>query len=579
MDHHLRAQRIFEHICTSRHRTLYGERMQDRDLVAAIVAGDPAALATVYDRYAAALYAYCRTMVRDAEDAADALQDTFVVAAQKLDGLRDPDRLRPWLYAVARNECLRRVRGPHTVDLDQAGEVNDDAVDVEAGLREADIRSLIWAGISGLNPGEREVVELSVRHGLDGADLAAALGVPANHAHALLSRARGQLEKSLGALLVARTGREDCPRLAAILAGWDGELTALLRKRINRHVEQCEVCGERKRRELRPQMLLGAMPVFLLPPMLRTKVMHLVGDALPGAGASGTGGTGTNRAGSGKAPAQTSTGTATPSPDLPGAATVGSVAEYCARVAGRAEPFDRDGFPVPLGKRRRPFAAARRKSLMAAALLLLLLLGVGGYAAAQFVDPASAADAAVRPTPTVVITLASGPLDSGSPIGVLLSPAPASPSRSPSPSPTLRVIVVTTPAASPTPRRSPGTSPSPRRSPSPSPQGVLVAVPSGVITAAPVDNDDEGTFDLVAQGGPVPGFTITLPQVPAGVPQASAAPASWSALASGQSVTITAYNIFYDYGAPGRVYVYKVVPAGTQAPFSVTVSPQPPPIG
>ncbi|HEV2345869.1 MAG TPA: sigma factor, partial [Actinocrinis sp.] len=69
---------------------LYRVRMQDRDLVAAIVAGDPAGLAAAYDRYASALYAYCRTMLRDPEDASDALQDTFVVAAQKLDGLRDP---------------------------------------------------------------------------------------------------------------------------------------------------------------------------------------------------------------------------------------------------------------------------------------------------------------------------------------------------------------------------------------------------------------------------------------------------------------------------------------------------------
>jgi hypothetical protein len=37
--------------------------------------------------------------------------DTFLIATVKLDGLRDPDRLGPWLHAVARNECLRRL-GP-----------------------------------------------------------------------------------------------------------------------------------------------------------------------------------------------------------------------------------------------------------------------------------------------------------------------------------------------------------------------------------------------------------------------------------------------------------------------------------
>ena len=86
--------------------------MHDREIVAAIVAGNPAGLAAAYDRYAAALHTYCRTLLAEPADAADAVQDTFIVAAAKLDGLRDPDRLRPWLYAVARNECHRRLRAP-----------------------------------------------------------------------------------------------------------------------------------------------------------------------------------------------------------------------------------------------------------------------------------------------------------------------------------------------------------------------------------------------------------------------------------------------------------------------------------
>ena len=41
---------------------------------------------------------------------ADAVQDTFLVATAKVRNLRDPGKLRSWLYAVARNECLRRLR-------------------------------------------------------------------------------------------------------------------------------------------------------------------------------------------------------------------------------------------------------------------------------------------------------------------------------------------------------------------------------------------------------------------------------------------------------------------------------------
>src|ERR1700722_354725 len=86
--------------------------MQDRELVAAIVNGDPDGLAEAYDRYAASLYGYCRSMLPDPHppaEAADAVADTFTIATAKLAGLRDPDQLGSWLRAVARNECLRRA--------------------------------------------------------------------------------------------------------------------------------------------------------------------------------------------------------------------------------------------------------------------------------------------------------------------------------------------------------------------------------------------------------------------------------------------------------------------------------------
>ena len=79
-------------------------------MVAAVVAGDADGFAAVYDQYATSLYACCRAVLPEPE-AAGAVLDTFLIATVKLDGLRDPDRLGPWLHAVARNECLRRL-GP-----------------------------------------------------------------------------------------------------------------------------------------------------------------------------------------------------------------------------------------------------------------------------------------------------------------------------------------------------------------------------------------------------------------------------------------------------------------------------------
>ena len=256
--------------------------MHDRDVVAAIVAGDPEGMAQAYDRYALPLYSYCRSLLREPADAADAVQDTFLIATSKLGGLRDPGKLRSWLYAVARNECYRRVRaGAATSALDEAGDMTAESVDVASAVEQAEVRQFVRDAIAGLNPSERDVIELSLVQGLDGDELADALGVSRNHAHALVSRARSQLERSLGALLVARTGREACAALDALLAGWDGQMTVLMRKRVGRHIDQCEICGELKRRELSPALFAGALPLVALLPGFRERVLKMAADNTP----------------------------------------------------------------------------------------------------------------------------------------------------------------------------------------------------------------------------------------------------------------------------------------------------------
>jgi RNA polymerase sigma factor (sigma-70 family) len=235
--------------------------MRDSEVVASIVAGDSIGLAAAYDRYADPLYQYCRTLLSDPADAADAVQDTFVIAASRLGGLRDPSRLRPWLYAVARHEAVRILRSKKgTSALDKAPDVTDDSADVAAAAERADLRALLEDAAAGLNPGEREVIELQLRQGLETAEVATVLGVSRNHAHALLSRAREQLETCLAVLLVGRAGRGECDELGALLAGWDGRLTILLRKRVHRHIQQCPACGARRAHELRPAMLLDLSP-------------------------------------------------------------------------------------------------------------------------------------------------------------------------------------------------------------------------------------------------------------------------------------------------------------------------------
>lgn len=229
------------------------------------MAGDPIGLAMAYDRYADPLFKYCASLLGDPADAADAVQDTFVVAASRLDGLRAPERFRPWLYAVARNESLGILRSKkRTSALDEAPDVTDSSADVSERAERAELRTLFEDAAAGLNPGEREVIELQLRQGLEAGEVASVLGVSRNHVHTLLSRARSQLEACLGVLLVARAaasaGRDECGELDGILAGWDGRLTVLLRKRVHRHIEHCATCTARRAFELRPAMLLGLSP-------------------------------------------------------------------------------------------------------------------------------------------------------------------------------------------------------------------------------------------------------------------------------------------------------------------------------
>lgn len=258
----------------------------DSQLVAAHLAGDRAALAGIYDRYSAALYDTAAAMLRDRHEASDVMQDVFVMAAQKLGQLRDPDRLKPWLFAILRNEVFRRTkRRSRTRPTDFSGPGAADVVapidpDAEAAtVAYAELAELVRSAAAGLDERDQLVLELSVRQGLGGADLADALGVTTDQSYVLVHRMRERVERSLGALTVARMGRKECAELATVLAGWDGTFSVLVRKRVARHVDGCETC-ERTKRKYALVPLLGAAPAFAAPPELRDQVLTKAYDAV-----------------------------------------------------------------------------------------------------------------------------------------------------------------------------------------------------------------------------------------------------------------------------------------------------------
>jgi RNA polymerase sigma factor (sigma-70 family) len=251
----------------------------DAQLVTAYLAGDRNALASIYDLYAPGLYDTAAAMLSDRHDAADMVQDVFCIAAERLNQLRDPNRLKPWLYAVLRNEVYRRTKkrkrttptdfqSPTVPDVVAAFDPNAEG----AATSFDELAELVRSAAAGLDERDRLVLELSVRQGLTGTDLADALGVSPEQSYSLVHRMRDRVEKSLGAFTVAKMGRNDCQELASIVSGWNGEFSVLIRKRVARHIDECAIC-EKTRSKFAPLALFGAAPAFLLPFGLRDKVL------------------------------------------------------------------------------------------------------------------------------------------------------------------------------------------------------------------------------------------------------------------------------------------------------------------
>jgi RNA polymerase sigma factor (sigma-70 family) len=262
--------------------------VEDRALVAAMAGGDPRGLEGAYRRYADRLHAYCRSVLKDADAASDVVHDTFLIASQRAGDLREPDRLQSWLYTIARRECLRVLRASRRgAPLGDTDEPVAEPEDPTRAVQAAQVRELVRAATAGLSDGDREMIELAVRHELSPADVGAILGLSANHAHARMSRARSQLHRSLGALLVARAGGSRCATLNELTRGWDGAFTPLLRKRVSRHIERCARCSERQNELLNPAQLLpayAAMPFLPVPALVWTR-LEAGGNAAAGAAA------------------------------------------------------------------------------------------------------------------------------------------------------------------------------------------------------------------------------------------------------------------------------------------------------
>lgn len=438
------------------------DRADDERLARSLAAGDPSALIQVMDRYAARLYDYCHALLRDQEQAAGALHDALIAAYAHVSVVREPDRFRGWLYALVRNECMRRLRDPdRPAERHEAPEVEEGFLsDAELAQRE-EARRLVHSALAGLRGREREALDLMLRHGLDAVEVGGVLGMDAQEATDLTGDARARLDEALAAAHIARDGY-DCPSVAALVDDGGWPLPPPVVRRLVHHVETCPTCTARRDRTISAARLLQVLPVAMMPTDLRGLVMATATD-----------------------PAL--------APDL-------------ADIAHRAEPFDTWGWPVTVDRAAAPSGGGRGAPralwpiLAGVAAVILIVAGAffimpgssdGGTGAQGSGDPSASAPGSSLPSET------EDPSE---------SPTPTE-SATPTPTPT-----TTTPT--PTPTRTRRTSRPPRPSPTRTKTRAGRLVPGSCTISQP---GGSCRMSVSAVGGPVTwAVTGTSPGLSAG---------------------------------------------------------------
>lgn len=207
-----------------------------------------------YEPYLDGLFTYCLSVLCDHDTATAALGDVLALAERR--GQRVPEAAadrRPWLYALARWACLRKLAeakqkrqgshaagrtGTHRQPGTRAARpaVSDEVQE----QRRRELALLAWPEAAGTTPEQREALELAVRHHLATHEVAAVLGMDLAAARELLASAACEVERTRAALAVVETGA--CPGVARLTGDNQLVLGTALRRELVRHVDDCPRC-------------------------------------------------------------------------------------------------------------------------------------------------------------------------------------------------------------------------------------------------------------------------------------------------------------------------------------------------
>lgn len=190
-----------------------GERGNSRAefSLAALRAGDRAEFARLVEKYSGPIYRLAFKILGDAQDAEDALQETFLKAFRALPDFEGRSSISTWLYRIAANEAFMalRRRKPDAISVDEAQTTPDgeqEPVQImdwcclpEEELLSAEAREHLDKAIDRLSPALKAVFLLRDIEGLSVRETAEALNLSEAAVKTRLLRARLNLREQLSA--------------------------------------------------------------------------------------------------------------------------------------------------------------------------------------------------------------------------------------------------------------------------------------------------------------------------------------------------------------------------------------------
>jgi RNA polymerase sigma-70 factor (ECF subfamily) len=153
----------------------------DEELVKRAQGGDRAALDRLVRRHQRALFALCLRYVRDADEAADLVQRSFVRAMGKIAELRDAGVFRSWILRIGAHLALNHIRDHARFVADdgdlQMGLSDERVLSASDRLEAAEAASALRAAVSALPTKQRMTLELRIYEDLPFRDIGVALGI------------------------------------------------------------------------------------------------------------------------------------------------------------------------------------------------------------------------------------------------------------------------------------------------------------------------------------------------------------------------------------------------------------------